>query len=42
MKTPAYSEAAAVEASRRTLLAPGWIDGAVIREAVERPSRARK
>jgi hypothetical protein len=37
MKTPAYSEAAAVEAARRTLLAPGWID-AVIREAVERSS----
>lgn len=35
MKTPAYTEAAAVEAARRTLLAPGWIDGAVIREAVE-------
>jgi hypothetical protein len=38
MKTPAYTEAAAIEASRRTLLAPGWIDGAMIREAVERPS----
>ena len=38
MKTPAYTEAAATEASRRTLLAPGWIDGAMIREAVERPS----
>lgn len=38
MKTPAYTEAAAVEAARRTLLAPGWIDGAMIREAVERPS----
>ena len=37
MKTPAYTEAAAAEASRRTLLAPGWID-AVIREAMERPS----
>jgi hypothetical protein len=37
MKTPAYSEADAIEASSRTLLAPGWID-AVIREAVERPS----
>lgn len=38
MKTPAYTEAAAAEASRRTLLAPGWIDRAMIREAVERPS----
>jgi hypothetical protein len=38
MKTPAYTEAAAIEAARRTLLAPGWIDGAMIREAVERPS----
>lgn len=38
MRTPAYSETAATEASRRTLLAPGWIDGAMIREAVERPS----
>ena len=38
MRTQAYTEAAAIEASRRTLLAPGWIDGAMIREAVERPS----
>lgn len=38
MQTPAYTETAAIEASRRTLLAPGWIDGAVIREAAERPS----
>jgi hypothetical protein len=37
MKTPAYTEDAAVEVARRTLLAPGRID-AVIREAVERPS----
>jgi hypothetical protein len=35
MRTPAYTESAAVEASRRTLLAPGWKDDAVIREAVE-------
>ena len=40
MKTTAYTEAAAIEASRRTLLKPGWIDGAVIREAVEDPPRA--
>jgi hypothetical protein len=38
MKTPAYTETAAIEASRRTLLPPGWLDGAMIREAVERPS----
>jgi hypothetical protein len=35
MRTPAYTEDAAIEASRRTLLAPGWIDGAVIREAAD-------
>jgi len=38
MKTRAYTETEAVEASRRTLLAPGWTDGAVIREAEERTS----
>ena len=29
MKTPAYTEAAAIEASRHTLLPPGWVDGAI-------------
>jgi hypothetical protein len=38
MKTHAYTETEALEASRRTLLAPGWTDGAVIREAEERTS----
>ena len=38
MKTPAHSEAAAVEASRRTLLPLGWIDDAMIPAALERPS----
>ena len=38
MKTRAYTETEALEASRRTLLAPGWTDGAVIREAEERTS----
>jgi hypothetical protein len=33
-----HSESAALEASRRTLLPTGWIDGATIRDAVERPS----
>jgi hypothetical protein len=38
MKTPAHSETAAIEASRRTLLPLGWIDDAMIHAALERPS----
>jgi hypothetical protein len=39
MKTPGYSESDALRASKRTLIKLGWVEGARIESAIERPDR---